>query len=271
MFPRAVYANIGNDVDRVSRRSKPSYVSALQSRLNTSSPVIYILTAACIEPLSDALSKHGQHSFHFTQGTTPTEIPKGFDNFFGPPPNFTFLETTNQANLMRHLRHFPHRDTPEETLRYAVEKGGIPVYHNIQVVLKQLSQVVEQEDVDGIIGYSEGGRLAASLLLEEERRLKETGRQPRIKFAVFFGGWQPVHPISQKDIFADESEERITIPTCHVIGTYDPYLQGSLCLYNFCDPEKAELFDHGAGHVVPRERRVVQELAETIQEMLPAC
>ena len=80
-----------------------------------------------------------------------------------------------------------------------------------------------------------------------------------------------MHPILQKDIFADDSEERITIPTCHVIGTFDPYLHGSMCLYNFCDPENAELFDHGAGHVLPRERRVVQELAETLQEMLSAA
>lgn len=230
-----------------------------------------VYTNQHIEPLCEALGKDGQHSFHFTQGTIPIDVPEEFGNFFGPPPNFTFLETTDQANLMRHLRHFPHRETPEDTLRYAMQKGGIPIYHNIQAILKQLFHKIEEEDLDGIIGYSEGGRIAGSLLLEEQRRLQKTGRQPRIKFAVFFGGWQPVHPILQKDIFADDSEERITIPTCHVIGTFDPYLHGSMCLYNFCDPENAELFDHGAGHVLPRERRVVQELAETLQEMLSAA
>lgn len=123
-------------------------------------------------------------------------------------------------------------------------------------------------DLAGVIGYSEGARLAGSLVLEEELRQRKTGRTPRIKCAVFLAGWQAVSPALGGEVFADETEMRINIPTCHVVGSSDPFVYASLCLYNLCDQDCADLFDHGAGHVLPREKKVVMELADVVRDMI---
>lgn len=229
----------------------------------------HALTCVSSEPLCDALRSDGDISFCFTEGTTLIDVPKEYENFFGPPPNYTFLDTGDQASVMQNLRHFPLRETSEATVRYAMEKAGFPTYENIPTALEHLIQLINDEgDVEGVIGYSEGARVAASLILEEERRMKKIGRTPRIKCALFIGGWQAVHPVLKTEIFADETEERIKIPTFHVIGSSDPYIHGSMCLYNLCDEERSELFDHGAGHVLPREKQVVTELSEAVWDMI---
>lgn len=69
---------------------------------------------------------------------------------------------------------------------------------------------------DGIIGYSEGATIAATLLLHEQRRYETTGIPPMFKCALFFAGWPPMNPDLDAIVLADESDLTITIPTCHV-------------------------------------------------------
>lgn len=44
-------------------------------------------------------------------------------------------------------------------------------------------------------------------------------------------------------LLSDECEDEIDIPTCHIVGCADPWLQGSLALYNLCNDDLATLFD----------------------------
>lgn len=44
-------------------------------------------------------------------------------------------------------------------------------------------------------------------------------------------------------MLADECEDEIDIPTCHVVGSNDPWLNGALALYNMCTDDFATLFD----------------------------
>lgn len=53
-----------------------------------------------------------------------------------------------------------------------------------------------------------------------------------------------------------------------IVGSLDPYLDGSMALYNVCDPDTAVIFDHAKGHTLPREKRLVKELGDTIREMI---
>jgi predicted esterase len=120
----------------------------------------------------------------------------------------------------------------------------------------------------GILGYSEGATTAATLVLEEARRAEEEGRPRRIKTAVFFAGWPPVSLVNGevKTLLADECEDVIDIPTCHIIGCNDPYVQGAMALFSMCDEDTTTLFDHGKGHTVPRDPRTIKELAAAIQQ-----
>lgn len=149
-----------------------------------------------------------------------------------------------------------------------MELAGKPGFKNAGPALDALIELLDREgDLDGVIGYSEGARIAGSLVLEEELRQRKTGRTPRIKCAVFLAGWQPVSP-KFGEVFADETEVRINIPTCHVVGSSDPFVDASLCMYNLCDQDYADLFDHGGGHVLPREKKVVMELADILRDMI---
>ncbi|PQE28499.1 putative FSH2 Serine hydrolase that localizes to both the nucleus and cytoplasm protein [Rutstroemia sp. NJR-2017a WRK4] len=93
------------------------------------------------------------------------------------------------------------------------------------------------------------------------------GRVPMFKCAVFFAGWPPMTPELDGLILADETDLTITIPTCHIIGSLDPYLAGSIALYNVCDMDTACLFDHGKGHTLPRDSETVRELGDIIRTM----
>ena len=88
-------------------------------------------------------------------------------------------------------------------------------------------------------------------------------------------------------VLADESDLTITIPTCHVsecinsglvssvsrkltsipVGSLDPYLAGSIALYNICDMDTAYMFDHAKGHTLPRDKDTVKELGDIIRGM----
>ena len=71
-----------------------------------------------------------------------------------------------------------------------------------------------------------------------------------------------------KFVLADDSEERIDVPTYHIVGSTDPFIYGSISLFNVCDQDTAILFDHGGGHNVPRDSRTVKELAMSVKRAM---
>lgn len=86
-----------------------------------------------------------------------------------------------------------------------------------QEAIDYLYDIMEKDGpFEGIIGYSEGATVAATLLLHEQRRYETTGIPTMFKCALFFAGWPPMSPDLNKIVLADESDLTITIPTCHV-------------------------------------------------------
>jgi predicted esterase len=86
-----------------------------------------------------------------------------------------------------------------------------------QDALDYLYHIMETDGpFDGIIGYSEGATVAATLLLHEQRRFETHGVEPMFKCGLFFAGWPPMTPELDTIVLADESDLTITIPTCHV-------------------------------------------------------
>ena len=224
-------------------------------------------------PLCEALKSQGDSRFRFTQGTVPVHLPESVQGFFGPPPNFSFAKVDRPELVKLNLRRFPKRTTPEASIRSAWEKAGQPSFSCISSVMDDLIDILDEEDeIEGLISYSEGAEIAATLILEEERRYKASGRVPKIKCAVFLCGWPPVDPVTGGCILSNDFEDgvAINIPTCHVLGASDPFLDGAMALYNMCNPDTADIFDHGGGHVIPRNREVVYQVSELVQDMISA-
>ena len=128
-----------------------------------------------------------------------------------------------------------------------------------------VQQYVEQHDgdpFDGVLGFSEGASIAASLILRQ-RREKGTSL---FKFAIFICCTVPPLRSDRKEILlADETSERIDIPTAHIVGSKDPGYQGGRAVYNLCNQSSASIFDHGGSHTIPWDLASTRGIAKEIR------
>lgn len=119
--------------------------------------------------------------------------------------------------MISRVRKSPHGSCPEDAMR-ALGKDWDGHWNNHHQVMEYLYDTLEKNpDIEGIAGYSEGATMAASLILDEDRKAQETGRPRQIKCAVFFTGWPPLSP-EEDVVLADESNYTLDIPTLHVVG-----------------------------------------------------
>ncbi|KAJ5825487.1 serine hydrolase FSH [Penicillium riverlandense] len=222
--------------------------------------------------LVDAVEKALPGGFKWIDGGHTTMPPDNFASYFGPPPYFRFFEFDGVGamdNLVMMLRGFPSGVSAEDTIRKLIKEEEMPRLQAVQSTVDRIFKIIDEDpSIDGLFGYSEGATLAATLVLEERRRAEEEGRPRRIKYAVFLAGWPParLNPStnSVECVLADECLDVIDVPTCHIIGSNDPYIHGAMALYSVCDADTSVLFDHGKGHTVPRDAQTIEELAEVI-------
>ncbi|KAF2015177.1 hypothetical protein BU24DRAFT_482765 [Aaosphaeria arxii CBS 175.79] len=226
-----------------------------------------------LAPLVKELESDRSATFHFIQGPYEVAPPPGYEDFFGGPPYYRFIVPSegseDTTDVIERIRDFPQLETPEMTMRELMTYGVAKTDDSARQTLDYLYDVMEKQGpFDGIIGYSEGATIAGTMLLHEQLREKSEGRQPMFKCALFFGGWPPMTPTLDGIVLSDESDLVVDVPTCHIIGSLDPYLHGNIALYNVCDPERASIFDHAKGHTLPRDRHMVKELGDTVRRMM---
>lgn len=119
----------------------------------------------------------------------------------------------------------------------------------------------EKDQFDGVLGFSEGASVAASLIL---RQLDEKGTSP-FKFAIFICSVAPFRWDCKDIMLADETTQRISMPTAHIVGSKDPLYQGSKVLYNFCHQPSASIFDHQGTHTIPWDLVSTQGITKAIR------
>ncbi|KAI9053389.1 hypothetical protein LZ554_002348 [Drepanopeziza brunnea f. sp. 'monogermtubi'] len=247
-----------------------------------------------LAPLVNELAADNTAELFFIHGPLPAYPPDGFEDFFGQGPHYRFMEPnkndgSESFDLLDRIRDFPEGTSAEDQMRRLMAPSassseltspessddgsnfGDYSYANASAkrAIEYLYEVMEKEGpFDGIMGYSEGATVASTLLLHEQRRFELEGRLPVLKCAIFFGGWPPLTPDFDGIVLADQTDLTINIPTCHIIGSLDPYLAGSIALYNVCDMDTARLFDHAKGHTLPRHKDTIRELSNVIREMI---
>ena len=166
-------------------------------------------------------------------------------------------------------RNFVEQENPERSIRNGERPIDEDTLQSIENAMKHLRKTLtESGPFQGVIGYSEGAAMAATLLVEELERAETTGVPSTLKCGIFMGGAPPFRPAVGGWYLWDEVGEVLKVPTCHVIGVADPYLHCALALHSICDSDKAIIFDHGWGHTIPRDADIVQELGSTIREMI---
>ena len=224
-------------------------------------------------PVIKELESDGTAEFYITEGHVEATPPPGYEDYFGPGPHRRFLEYDGlgQVDILKRLQDFPEEATAEDTLRQLLPHGEEPVRVSVHNALDRLYRTMDEEGpFEGVLGYSEGATLASTLLLHDRRRCQKAGRESQLKCGLFFAGWPPIDLDGHSLALSDECGQLIDVPTCHVLGAADPFLQGVMALYNVCNPDNASLFDHGQGHTLPRDPDVVKELGDVVRDMVNA-
>ncbi|AEO67428.1 uncharacterized protein THITE_125661 [Thermothielavioides terrestris NRRL 8126] len=227
-------------------------------------------------PLAQEIERRGLASFVYTQGRHEVEPPKGWENYFGARPCYRFIDTRH-GDVFDHLRRIiqmPRGLDAEDAMRMFQNLSTDESWQKevlTEAVDDVFNTIDENPDVDAILGYSEGALIGASLVVEEAMRAERTGRPRRIKFAVFISGSPPFKQLDDGSVIcllADEVGTAIDIPTLHIWGCDDAFLTSAVALFNVCDPSKSELFDHGLGHIVPRDAENIRLISDILEDMI---
>jgi predicted esterase len=174
-------------------------------------------------PILKELTDDGSATFHFIHGPCKAVPPAGFEEFFGQPPYYRFIEPdrdaeeTDDDDVLSRIREFPDCETAEDAMRELMKEGVATAHKSTRNAIKYLTNIMSKHGpFDGIIGYSEGATVAATMLLYEQRRLKTLGIAPMFKYAIFFAGWPPIDPTTHALVLSDEKDERIEAKTLHI-------------------------------------------------------
>lgn len=211
------------------------------------------LTSGALVPIVHNLEQDGTAQFHFVQGTHRVPPPRGYEEYFGPPPHYSFYTNCSVEDLER--RGFSQDseqigDTPEETLRNLSSSDTAEFNKEGYVQdLDRLNKLLDSEGpFDAVLGFSLGACIAATLLDDNIRKSREKGVPSMFKMGIFLCGCPPFDLRDSGLLLADTAGQVFQLPTVHVIGSADPLIDFALALYNLCDPDTADIFDHGRGH-----------------------
>ena len=100
----------------------------------------------------------------------------------------------------------------------------------------------------GVMGFSQGGRAAAGMLLEQQLKSRDSKKEG-LRFGIFLNSIAPpmAYNLTERDL-----EEQIKFPSLHVIGTEDPWKDSGrrLGLEHF-NQEQAVMLEFDVGHRLP--------------------
>ncbi|TKA27977.1 hypothetical protein B0A50_04043 [Salinomyces thailandicus] len=133
----------------------------------------------------------------------------------------------------------------------------------------------------GLIGFSQGAKLSASLLYDQQIRLEKEGKaETDYKFAVLLAGRHPLvsfceysrHPalvtegqISEGHKYEGENPHVLSIPTIHVHGLGDNGLHlHRKMLREYHDPKSTTLIEWDGIHRVPIKKTDVEPITQAI-------
>lgn len=173
-------------------------------------------------------------------------------------------------------------------LRWLPEHPEIDDDSAIEEVMYNIDTCKMEDEGDGpwvgLIGFSQGAKLAASLLYDQQIRMEKEGKAPTdYQFAVLFAGRSPLisfsehtkHPalvpagkVSEGHNYRGENPHILSIPTIHVHGLADAGIHlHRRMLYQYHDPTTSTLIEWGGDHRVPIRSADVEPIAGEIMRV----
>ena len=214
-------------------------------------------------PLVHALESDGTATFYFTEGPTEASPPPGYEHFFGEGPHKCY-QIEEAFESLTPLVHHPTCSSLEASISQLTD---LPGKKAIVKAIELLNHILETEGpFDAVVGFSEGSGLAATFLADHLIKSRAAGKKSMLKLGIFWGGMPPFSGDGKRCYLPHSEGQIFDIRTIHVIGAMDPFLEAGMLLYEMCDPKGATLFDHGKGHQLVWEPKIVKSLAEVVRE-----
>lgn len=159
--------------------------------------------------------------------------------------------------------------------RWQEDQPSIDDDSAVEEIKYALNTAMERDRGSGsfvaVLGFSQGAKLAASLLYEQQLRADapQSGKsETDFRFGVLLAGRAPLISLSERsaglgfgsagsipgstEFEALEDDRRLNIPTIHVHGLKDPGLElHRQLLKNYCDPASISLVEWDGEHRVP--------------------
>lgn len=150
-------------------------------------------------------------------------------------------------------------------------------------MLRVAETVKENGGVDGVIGFSQGGAMAAlvaaalepsrplppSLQGEDSwaRKLRDANAGKQLKFAVVYSGF-----VARDDELQWMYQDQIQTPNLHFIGGLDTVVEESRSrgLVDVCREDRTRVVVHPGGHYVPVSKEWTAALVMWLREALQA-
>ena len=166
----------------------------------------------------------------------------------------------------------PQYLTPEQKSRSIHHSTRPKGTKAIEKIFDRIYRIADEEcPFDGILGNSEGATMVATFLIDYLRKVASKERTPFLKCAVFMSGSAPYTADGKDVLLADEHGQIINIPTCHILGYNDNFVDYSVALYHLCEEDSATIVDHGKGHMVPHDERSSKIMIRAIRELIGRC
>ena len=151
-----------------------------------------------------------------------------------------------------------------------------PVEDEVREAHDYLYDLIDNEGpFEGILGFSQGAEVAASILFTEAMQPDSQRPKPLFKFAVFIGGFPPwdiygatnhgdkgTTPL--RPVLPITHAARIDIPTVHIMGRKDGYRVHAKFLLGLCNERKAKVYDHQGSHMIPRGEMAMENLTSAL-------
>lgn len=244
------------------------------------------VNATIFEAQSRSLIRHLQHSFRLVWADAPF--------FCDPHPDIIGVYSAH-APFRRWLRwQTSHPEVDEET---CIEEIG----YAMRTAMQDDDQAGGTGEWVGLMGFSQGAKLSASLLLEQQARENEARRRgeaahvtpgptgiPDInwRFGILLAGRAPLsnlnpHLLSSKALvsagkisegfeFCAEVDDEATlrVPTLHVHGLADPGLHLHRKLMDeYCEEGTATLVEWEGAHRIPLKSKDVDRVVGAIYDI----
>ncbi len=206
----------------------------------------------------------------------PTDLPSLLCLHGGGTSAAIFSIQTGRLRraLAKHFR-FVFVDGPFEC---PAGPGVLPFFQGMGPYRRWISEDGDDGTFVGVLGFSQGARLALGLLHEKQEKHPEAFNN--FGFGVFICGTYPplgmgsalfpVTPTAQfESQYWDAKHERIVdVPSIHVIGERDPYARKSRLLARCSEPKSATVIEFNTGHHLPSKPADTQRLAEGMVALL---